>query len=140
MFNTHHYHRTEHVPYTKDVRVTEHRAPTDESIKILNEMEEKAITNAVKKINVVDNTVNGAAVYIINDMTLAHTRYKLKFSFNGKEHILDGIVDSGDVSRSKYGSDSAMIALYRSIALLFAQHILEDNKDVADAIKQAFWR
>jgi len=34
-------HTTEYVPYTKEVKVTEQRAPTDESLKLLQEMERK---------------------------------------------------------------------------------------------------
>ena len=53
--------KTELVPYEKTVNVTEKRAPTDESIKLLREMEQKALNSVVDAIEVRTNIINACA-------------------------------------------------------------------------------
>jgi len=76
----------EYIPYVKRVEVTEHRAPTDDSIRLYKEMEEKAVNNIIGKEIFKDNELNGVVLYVeygapINDI-VAH----IKFSLNGKQY------------------------------------------------------
>ena len=52
----------EYVPYEKDVTIHEHRAPTDESVRLLNEFEEKARKNIIHKISVNENNLNAVSI------------------------------------------------------------------------------
>ena len=47
--------RTEHVPYEKSI--VEHRAPTDDSIRIWEEMKEKAYKSILGSIELRDNAL-----------------------------------------------------------------------------------
>jgi hypothetical protein len=76
----------EYVPYTKNVEVTERRAPTDESIRLYKEMEEKAERNIINKERIVDNELNGVVTYIEMSPVLYEIRAHIKFSLNGKEY------------------------------------------------------
>ncbi len=70
-----------------EVRVTthEHRAPTDDSVRILSEMEQKALDRVLMAVSVADNSFNGSVVVMANPMTLGNTTW-VKFKLNGVEH------------------------------------------------------
>lgn len=72
---------------TSSVRVEEHRSPTDESIRLLNEMEEKALGNIVQRITVDDNNLKGKLL-ISRDIRNGLDAYELAaiFSINGVKY------------------------------------------------------
>lgn len=76
-------HSTEYV--TKEVNVKEYRAPTDESVKILNEMTEKSLANIVKQFSVQNNDFNFGVVVYKNPLRYT-TEVIVKFKLNGKDH------------------------------------------------------
>lgn len=60
MFNKTHFHSHDHstsVRYPDTIK--EVKAPTDESIRLLNEMQQKTLENIVAKISVKDNLIEG---------------------------------------------------------------------------------
>lgn len=89
LFSIHtHTKETTAVPYEKSVNIHEHRAPTDESINTLNEMEEKARLNVVRKFFLQDNIVNGAVIEFEDKR--AHVRIlTFRFTVNGQEVLFD---------------------------------------------------
>lgn len=67
--------------------IHEHKAPTDESVRILNEMEEKARENIIRKFVIDDNILNGCIVEFKDDR-YAHDRIvQFRFTLNGREHL-----------------------------------------------------
>lgn len=76
----------EYVPYTKKVEVTEHRAPTDESIRLYKEMEEKAERNIITREVCLDNELKGIVVYVEQDSAYLNVNAHVKYSLNGKEY------------------------------------------------------
>lgn len=82
---SHHSHRHE-------VTVNEHRAPTDESVRLLNEMEQAAKNNLLNSIVIKDNTLNGVVFYFREDPMLVVGRFKYmaKFKLNGREFRFNG--------------------------------------------------
>ena len=64
MFNTYHSHSTEYVPYTKNV--VEHRAPTDESIRLYGELVEKAQRSLLDSFEL-KNSILDIAVQVTQD-------------------------------------------------------------------------
>jgi ribosome-binding factor A len=69
--------------------VTEKKAPTDESIKILNEFEAKAMNNIIAKGKVEDNIIN-FKWYITHDPhSFDEDVCKCFFTINGKEYDFD---------------------------------------------------
>lgn len=105
-------------------------ALTDQSIALLNEMQEKTFANILRTIKVEDNTLNAVVVYTVLQACQDDLAFTVKFKFNGKEHRIDGIIPRSDLDRSKYGSSAAMIALAKSVCLLFAENVVENCSPV----------
>ena len=78
-------HTTEYVD--RNVTVKEYRAPTDESVRLLNEMTEKALNNIVKIFSTSNNTLQ-AKVAVYKDHRLQVNEFMCKFTLNGKDHML----------------------------------------------------
>lgn len=84
LFVDHHHHRHVQAPaYPQEVH--EHRAPTDESIKLLREMEEKARRQIVESMTI-DNVFHVTAVKFqhesFDSTAVVYVHYKL----NGREY------------------------------------------------------
>lgn len=75
---------TEYVPYAKTVNVN--RAPTDDSIRLLNELQEKATKNIIDRISVQDNEFSYFA-QSWRDHLRDNILIGYKFTLNGKEHM-----------------------------------------------------
>ena len=95
--NTHYIDNSIHYPST--VNVQEKKAPTDESVRILNEMQQSTIDNIVAKIPVTNNIVNGV-MYIMDCTRTASLGYKItaKFKINNHEFVIDKDVPDYDVN------------------------------------------
>lgn len=65
--------------------VTEKRAPTDESIRLLREMENKAKEEVIKSISLPSNEFSGV-VHLIRDHLSCQTNVVVLFKLNGKDH------------------------------------------------------
>lgn len=78
--------KKEYVPYEKTVIVHEHKAPTDESIKILNEFKQKALEDTMLLVEVKNTEFNFVVRYVQNPTTLEQQAV-FKFMFNGKEIV-----------------------------------------------------
>jgi hypothetical protein len=92
MFNTTHIHQSHDrlVPYEKTVTITEKRAPTDHSIELLNEFQEKAKQNIIDTIVIDNNVMKAVALFFTTDILMDGRRYFLKFILNGKEYKASG--------------------------------------------------
>jgi hypothetical protein len=69
-----------------NVRVTEEKAPTDESIKLLNEFQEKARENLVDSIHVKNNVFEAVALFFQNKFPKDGFTMMIKFELNGIEY------------------------------------------------------
>lgn len=78
--------RTEHVSLTTTVH--EHRAPTDESVRLLKEMEEKAERKLVESIHVGDTLVE-CVIHVWQDHASDCTRVRAVFKINGKQETAE---------------------------------------------------
>ena len=75
---------TEVIPYEKTVNIN--RAPTDESVRLLKEFEEKAVENIIDKIHVNDNSINGVVLVKQIQLNPFNHKFYWKFTLNGKEY------------------------------------------------------
>lgn len=89
-----------------DVKVEEKKAPTDESIRLLNEMQEKALDNLISKVEVKNNLVEGTVFAFEMARTSAALHHEVmiicKFKINGHEYV----VEKG-ISRDELWKDNA---------------------------------
>lgn len=131
MFNTYHSHQ-HHTDYvtkevTKNVNVTEKRAPTDESVKLLNEFKLKAETEIIKSIVINDNLVNGCVVAINNSPSLFNIRIHYKFNLNGKDIL--GFFDLERNITDDMLSDKMIRVLYESLSKEITLSLLKENSE-----------
>ena len=116
--------RVEYVPYEKTVTITENRAPTDESVNILNQMQEKTLQNIIKSVNVKDNTMNAAVLYIVRGMAFDVVDFIAKFTFNGKEYELKGQISRSDMmDTNAYGSQKVSNAIAMKLCELMIREV-----------------
>lgn len=106
--------RTEYV--TREVH--EHRAPTDESVKLLKEMEEKAADKIVDSVRV-GNTTFECVVHTFKDYINDTTELKAIFSLNGKRMTASHTLRNLDKRE-----DQGWIALRDKIAQEIATTVL----------------
>lgn len=80
-------------PQTINKTVHEHRAPTDDSVKLLREMESASKESIIGSVLVEDNTLNGLVViFNMEPAIFARVAY-IRFTFNGKEHVVKKELD-----------------------------------------------
>jgi len=89
----------EFIPYDKKVSITEHRAPTDESLRILNEMREKVKGDIVARVILNDNLFNVTAFIFRNDVLHDQYEWLARYTINGKEFTPSGKFEIRDVGQ-----------------------------------------
>lgn len=68
--------------------VTEKRAPTDESVRLLRELEKEALNKIIHNIDLSNNQFS-ARLLVFEDLLNRSTKGKVLFSLNGKKHELN---------------------------------------------------
>lgn len=119
MFDTYvNRHTTEYVD--RNITVKEYRAPTDESIKIFNELTDKALKNIINSFSTTNNTLQvTAAVY--EDYRNQEQEFLCKFVLNGKSHLIQLALPSYEVA-----TPQAMVEeLYKKICNKLAAEIMQ---------------
>lgn len=81
--------KREYIPYEKSVKITEHKAPTDESLKLLREMKEEVKSEIIHSIVLKDNILNAVGIFFQNGFVFGgnslSVRCMIKYVLNGKE-------------------------------------------------------
>jgi hypothetical protein len=86
---------------TNNSYVTEKRAPTDESVRLLREMEASARLEVIKSIQLPSNEFSGV-IHMMRDFMSCNTNIAVMFKLNGKDHkVLISLEDFKDVSLDK---------------------------------------
>ena len=107
--------QTTFVPYVKE----EKRAPTDESVRLLKEMQDEALQSIVDRMHVEDNILNGDAV-LFDDYLRGKKIFLIKFKLNGKEYDFKLDADEWKV-KTKH---DLFIHLYRKASDIIAARFL----------------
>ena len=76
---------TRYVPYADSITVNEHKAPTDESIRLYEELKEKTRKAIIDTIEVSDNSFNVKAVIFKEPLEMARV-CRFSFTLNGNEY------------------------------------------------------
>jgi len=71
---------------TKNVNVTENRAPTDESVRLLREMEQAVKDKFLKSISLNNNEVSGK--FFLEQSMWGSNIYNFAIMINGKKHMV----------------------------------------------------
>jgi len=112
---------------------TEHRAPTDDSVRLLNEMQEKARDNIIKTITVSDNAVNGIIIVFKN---LMENSYEViaDFTINGKEYMVKKQTTRAQVELNEEILRYMVEEVGHTIAMELAKDIKFSNCDVREFV------
>lgn len=118
----------------KNIQVTEKRAPTDESIKILREMEEKMFDKVLFMGKVEDNVFN-AKWYIFHDQYSWDEQYcKCVFTLNGKEYDFKFKLPSKFVDRDQI-IPIIKDEILKKLSTIFAIDLLGNHKEIISIYK-----
>jgi len=117
MFDTHNHH--EAAPYAKTVTVTEHKAPTDESIRLYEEIKTKAYKSIVDTIDLKDNNIECSAV-LFRDFSCFEIYLQYKLNLNGRVH-------EGSIPIKCFENYSATdkLAVVRALIQRVSEHLTE---------------
>jgi cell fate (sporulation/competence/biofilm development) regulator YmcA (YheA/YmcA/DUF963 family) len=116
--------------------ITENRAPTDESMRLLQEMEEKVISKILGSFKLKSTTVSGQIVFFATIDSL-NTKYRIRYKLNDKEFQFDGFIDD---YRMVLKDHKEIIQLFvKSISEEIATMLFEENIEViANLFKRGF--
>lgn len=109
MFDT--YYQRRHTGSSRvNIKVDEKKAPTDESIRLLMEMEKKAFDNLIDRYYIDDNVLKGS-VHVFRD--IFNQRYKIvsQFKLNGKEFRIEN-----EIFEQHFTQEDARKLLYENMA------------------------
>lgn len=73
-----------HARHIKDVRMKEIKAPTDESVRLLNEMQQKAFANLISSVKLEDNLLKATMHRFYDPMNPFDHTVAVQFSLNNK--------------------------------------------------------
>lgn len=135
---THNYHtQTVSVPYEKSVTVNEHRAPTDKSVELLNEFEEKAKKNIIYKTKIDKNHLKAIAIYFRDEIVTNRIHFYVKFELNGVEHLIKDYIDGFEWNQEMYksyfgfGIEAIFIMVHRKLSDMIAKELMKQlPKDI----------
>lgn len=92
LWKTSHFHSHDNsvsVKFPDTIKVHEHKAPTDESIRLLEEMHDKAMDNIISKVKVDDNLVKGEVFLIEQPWNIKDMKIIIKFSINNQAFTIE---------------------------------------------------
>ncbi len=114
MFNKYVY-ENRHSSVNARVDVTEKRAPTDESVRLLREME-AAAREQIVATTVVRDTVFECVIYMHHDLAAYEDMYRIVYSLNGRKLTTDVRVRRWDRPTEEQIVDTIREALGKDIA------------------------
>lgn len=102
-----------HHHHTSNTFITEKRAPTDDSVKLLVEFE-RAAKEKIVKAQELDNNVISAVVWHLNDYLSLKKKFNILIKLNGEtitiEHSVDPILTNAQILESIYEKISERIS------------------------------
>ena len=94
------------------VTVTEKRAPTDDSVKLLREMEKAILDNVLGTVRVETNELKAVVVYaLLQPMCMDKVLY-VRFELNGKQYTSKYVVDDMEF---KFTPETAFKKAYEAV-------------------------
>lgn len=129
-------HTTEVYKSPERIDVHEHRAPTDESVRLLNEMQEKAINNIIAKINIEQNFLKAEGIVIRQELVSFCPVCYIKFILNGKEHrvSLELKLNANDSFDIMIYKEQIVKAIYEKFAEVIAKELIAQTDSMKNII------
>lgn len=115
--------------------VHEYRAPTDDSMRLLQEMEKKVTDNIVKAFHLRDNVVEAAVIVLAaQPWSLSH-KVIIEFKLNGKFHTFEKTMEKLHLTSVMEGQQAAIRMVCETMAEVIAESLILANIDsVTEAV------
>jgi len=142
LFSTHtsshtHTHSETLVPYEKTVH--EHRAVTDDSVKLLNEFQEKAIENILHAFKLKDNIIEADGFFIQATPFDYNIEFHCKFKLNSNEYYVKEKIDCFEFRQDirKYFDDmdyrsAAINLIYKKVSEVIAKELILNSSEAVE--------
>ena len=115
--------------------VIEKRAPTDESVKLLQEMQQKAFDSVFLQYRVDTNVVNGMVSYILNDFEIPFATIILwHFNLNGEQYEIKE--EFKEIEAKMKGKEFAMRSLFEKVANKLAEQMMQNAIENETVVKE----
>ena len=113
-----------------DMKIHEHKAPTDDSIRLCKEFEEKIKNSLIKSIQVVDNKFNFTCLIFYDDRTCDKI-LKYRFTLNSKEFVGNIVLPVGvsenSIKYEMYVYQELTKEISTQITECFMENIMKEN-------------
>jgi hypothetical protein len=114
------------------IEVTERRAPTDESVRLLSEMEKAAEARLLGAVRVETNTVNGLVVFKQASFMADEVRYFVIVNINGREYRAEYPLERSEVmrltrDRQALAEDLLLKAIGNGLSNLIVQELKKEG-------------
>lgn len=118
---------------SQNTEIHEHKAPTDESIKILNEMQEKARKDLLASVKV-ENNIFSCVITLFQQeiMTNSHV-FMVKFNLNGNEYFMEDRVSNTEIRRNPI--EHVMRKIFEKVAEEITKKLFNDFSKTNDFSK-----
>lgn len=122
-------------PQSVNVSITEKRAPTDESLRLLSEMKQRALEEVYQSIPL-DNNIFKGIIYFQKDVLFDNKSIKIVFEWNGKRIVHDSKISSFEINYKNQEEiiEQIINELSRTIAVEILSQII--TKDVMAFINE----
>lgn len=129
-----HFVSKEYVPYEKTVIVHEHKAPTDESVKLLNEMQDKALKNILAQIPIESNVMKGCVIFMHDDIVWQKISLILKFNLNGENFEIHDQIEKREFEKIadksiRDGSSYVIEYIHERFSKIIAAELMNQSRD-----------
>ena len=115
------------------IDIHEHKAPTDESMRMLDEFKKEAIDNIIDNIKLKDTVLDTTIVYTSENTISDSIQYYCIFELNGKKHRVEGDIFRADLGpKGSYGGTRNKTVgkeLFRKVALEMGLIALGQSKE-----------
>lgn len=120
----------DYIPYEKSVSVNEHKAATDESIKLLNEFQEKAKENLCYSVRINQTFINAVAFFFREDHMDGGFEVYYKFGLNGSEFKVKSFISDDEFQEQQMKHPLEEPALNISMILIYDKISTEISKEL----------
>lgn len=135
MFDRKTYKNETNYPSRIDVTVKEQKAPTDESIRLALEMEEKVKASLLKRIDIETNYIKAVCLLFRNNAPFCNIEYRIKFTINDKEYNLQYTVDEYEFKEqiqehySGFGNEAIYVAFHKKLSEIIAMELMKQSPE-----------
>lgn len=108
---------------TKNVNVVEKKAPTDDSVRLFNEIQEKAVESLINRIKIEDNYLRASAIFLRDNAYLQYV-IVVRYTYNKHERTVKYSFDEFD---KKKGIQALIEGLIKAVSDDIAQVIVQSS-------------